>query len=103
MVVVCFEVIFFFFSSRRRHTRFDCDWSSDVCSSDLPICCPETTDPILYSTCKSPLFMTKKFTFQQCFCKGCTVNLNKWVILTYTIVMYSPGYQLFTSTGFALN
>src|SRR5256886_8441947 len=31
LVVVCF----FFFSSRRRHTRFDCDWSSDVCSSDL--------------------------------------------------------------------
>src|SRR5438270_14038559 len=28
---------FFFFSSRRRHTRFDCDWSSDVCSSDLEI------------------------------------------------------------------
>src|SRR2546427_11366989 len=25
----------FFFSSRRRHTIFDCDWSSDVCSSDL--------------------------------------------------------------------
>src|SRR5690606_40470071 len=27
----------FFFSSRRRHTRFSRDWSSDVCSSDL--CC----------------------------------------------------------------
>src|SRR5260370_31523410 len=27
----------FFFSSRRRHTRFKCDWSSDVCSSDLAI------------------------------------------------------------------
>src|SRR5438132_7300145 len=27
---------FFFFSSRRRHTRSLCDWSSDVCSSDLP-------------------------------------------------------------------
>ena len=26
----------FFFSSRRRHTRFTSDWSSDVCSSDLP-------------------------------------------------------------------
>src|SRR5688572_7528912 len=26
----------FYFSSRRRHTIFDCDWSSDVCSSDLP-------------------------------------------------------------------
>src|SRR5256886_2871837 len=29
------ETRIFFFSSRRRHTRFDCDWSSDVCSSDL--------------------------------------------------------------------
>src|SRR2546430_6322286 len=29
------QVVVFFFSSRRRHTRFDCDWSSDVCSSDL--------------------------------------------------------------------
>src|SRR2546422_4588084 len=27
----------FFFSSRRRHTRCSRDWSSDVCSSDLPI------------------------------------------------------------------
>src|SRR5690606_39804381 len=27
----------FFFSSRRRHTRFSRDWSSDVCSSDLRI------------------------------------------------------------------
>src|SRR6266571_6137298 len=26
---------FFFFSSRRRHTSLTCDWSSDVCSSDL--------------------------------------------------------------------
>src|SRR3989475_5436397 len=31
------SLFFFFFSSRRRHTRFDCDWSSDVCSSDLSI------------------------------------------------------------------
>src|SRR2546427_4924692 len=30
-------LFFFFFSSRRRHTRFDCDWSSDVCSSDLSL------------------------------------------------------------------
>src|SRR5215467_6550332 len=28
-------MIFFFFSSRRRHTRLQGDWSSDVCSSDL--------------------------------------------------------------------
>src|SRR5256885_6891366 len=35
---VCFrrcKVCFFFFSSRRRHTRLQGDWSSDVCSSDL--------------------------------------------------------------------
>src|SRR5260370_34301558 len=33
----------FFFSSRRRHTRFKCDWSSDVCSSDLGV----WSDPLL--------------------------------------------------------
>src|SRR3989449_4207467 len=32
--MLCF--LFFFFSSRRRHTRCSRDWSSDVCSSDLP-------------------------------------------------------------------
>src|SRR5690606_40748718 len=30
-------LILFFFSSRRRHTRFSRDWSSDVCSSDLAL------------------------------------------------------------------
>src|SRR2546427_4471495 len=34
-ILLFFFFFFFFFSSRRRHTRFDCDWSSDVCSSDL--------------------------------------------------------------------
>src|SRR3989449_4998647 len=32
-----FHTIFFFFSSRRRHTRCSRDWSSDVCSSDLNV------------------------------------------------------------------
>src|SRR5690606_40116635 len=37
---------FFFFSSRRRHTRFSRDWSSDVCSSDLnrPPASPSVVD-----------------------------------------------------------
>src|SRR2546430_2022802 len=39
IMVICMltaiRLLLFFFSSRRRHTRFDCDWSSDVCS---PIC-----------------------------------------------------------------
>src|SRR6267142_1348806 len=38
-------IFFFFFSSRRRHTRLTCDWSSDVCSSDLI----EAADPLLPS------------------------------------------------------
>src|SRR2546430_14032242 len=47
------EQCYFFFSSRRRHTRFDCDWSSDVCSSDWlanrsprhPVVVAEPTEP----------------------------------------------------------
>src|SRR5271163_4286427 len=35
MVMLGGLFVFFFFSSRRRHTRSDRDWSSDVCSSDL--------------------------------------------------------------------
>src|SRR2546427_573608 len=35
LLLLLYITFFFFFSSRRRHTRFDCDWSSDVCSSDL--------------------------------------------------------------------
>src|SRR5690606_40834830 len=45
-------VVMFFFSSRRRHTRFSRDWSSDVCSSDLAgthalqLQTPTWTDPL---------------------------------------------------------
>src|SRR5438309_9658437 len=37
-------MIAFFFSSRRRHTRWNCDWSSDVCSSDLALITRETLE-----------------------------------------------------------
>src|SRR2546429_5048513 len=36
MCASIYRQCFFFFSSRRRHTRCSRDWSSDVCSSDLP-------------------------------------------------------------------
>src|SRR2546430_7001997 len=39
------RMLIFFFSSRRRHTRFDCDWSSDVCSSDLEKHANFSSDP----------------------------------------------------------
>src|SRR5438093_4404756 len=35
LFVLCSEIIFFF-SSKKRHTRLVSEWSSDVCSSDLP-------------------------------------------------------------------
>src|SRR5260221_1069414 len=38
----CQSWLCFFFSSRRRHTRSLCDWSSDVCSSDLVVWSSET-------------------------------------------------------------
>src|SRR5256886_10589024 len=44
-MLLCF--FFFFFSSRRRHTRFDCDWSSDVCSSDLERLDPEEVHALI--------------------------------------------------------
>src|SRR5690242_16987474 len=47
-----FFFFFFFFSSRRRHTRLTCDWSSDVCSSDLEQGFVEFQTPIL--TADSP-------------------------------------------------
>src|SRR5271163_1121617 len=41
-------VVFFFFSSRRRHTRSDRDWSSDVCSSDLVRTLPAADRSIVF-------------------------------------------------------
>src|SRR5467141_4907571 len=41
-------MFFFFFSSRRRHTRFKCDWSSDVCSSDLALIARNQTIEMQY-------------------------------------------------------
>src|SRR2546430_3555693 len=51
-LIVTSTVFFFFFSSRRRHTRFDCDWSSDVCSSDL-ITLPTSDTPKAFVMGKS--------------------------------------------------
>src|SRR5690606_26083241 len=51
--------LFFFFSSRRRHTRFSRDWSSDVCSSDLkqdlqPVAMVATVPLFLVVNAESP-------------------------------------------------
>src|SRR6266487_653162 len=45
--------VFFFFSSRRRHTRWTGDWSSDVCSSDLPIKSPSLVWSVRWSSSRN--------------------------------------------------
>src|SRR3989475_1267237 len=54
ILVTGFQMCFFFFSSRRRHTRFDCDWSSDVCSSDL-FCLPSSVPVAIVLDIKLPV------------------------------------------------
>src|SRR5437763_16278700 len=44
----------FVFSSRRRHTRYIGDWSSDVCSSDLIAPCDPTSSSPMCDTSKTP-------------------------------------------------
>src|SRR3712207_3815379 len=61
MVFIDILLIFiYFFSSRRRHTRYWRDWSSDVCSSDLParpvVCFDETSKQLVAET-RTPLPM----------------------------------------------
>src|SRR5260370_9315562 len=51
---------FFFFSSRRRHTRFKCDWSSDVCSSDLLLRVDQIRWPVLEGVHGEGLFLEPK-------------------------------------------
>src|SRR2546429_9990672 len=46
-------MIYFFFSSRRRHTRCSRDWSSDVCSSDLKRTAPRSPSPRVCPRAKS--------------------------------------------------
>src|SRR5258705_9417283 len=52
------KCLFFFFSSRRRHTRCLSDWSSDVCSSDL------TTESIPFHERGEPLIVERS----HCLC-----------------------------------
>src|SRR5689334_23876277 len=51
---VCDAKCLFFFSSRRRHTRWNCDWNSDVCSSDLPLIYAGETIGELQAAYRSP-------------------------------------------------
>src|SRR3990167_10851685 len=47
-------LVLVFFSRRGRHTRFDCDWSSDVCSSDLLLRRNQTERQKRFTVCPAP-------------------------------------------------
>ena len=65
VVLTCALPMWFFFSSRRRHTRSLCDWSSDVCSSD-PRCGSAPLFILPISCCSSAhAFYTYQFLLQQ--------------------------------------
>src|SRR5260370_19629403 len=65
MAVLSLLLSFFFFSSRRRHTIFKCDWSSDVCSSDLASLVAQFTSNFGYmgGFIVTPLLMERIFGF----------------------------------------
>src|SRR5256885_9354099 len=48
------QALRFFFSSRRRHTRLQGDWSSDVCSSDLDALSQRRADLIMMNVTGNP-------------------------------------------------
>src|SRR2546430_5626476 len=66
--------LFFFFSSRRRHTRFDCDWSSDVCSSDLLSSNPLFALPVSLGS------STNAITLENPFPAGTGISLGPFAI-----------------------
>src|SRR5690606_40345773 len=66
----------FFFSSRRRHTRFSRDWSSDVCSSDL---------------FKAPSIAQSDPTYVEIACRGYCVTIGNENLKPETATSYELG------------
>src|SRR3712207_8293437 len=77
------EYLFFFFSSRRRHTRYWRDWSSDVCSSDLKGILIRTRNDICNCIC-----LTTASYAQECLASTFTHTFDK---LLYCFGLVSAG------------
>src|SRR6266478_5461675 len=84
------DVFVFFFSSRRRHTRFDCDWSSDVCSSDLEGLRVAIIGDIAHSrVARSNVHLLSKFGVEIVLCGPAS-------LLPVELSQLAPGVQLTT-------
>src|SRR5690606_41121480 len=76
----------FFFSSRRRHTRFSRDWSSDVCSSDLFLLGVSLVFPIMFIQYVIDVEGILPSSFLQAFFSASLLEeFFKWFILYFTI------------------
>src|SRR5260370_30903007 len=83
--------VFFFFSSRRRHTRFKCDWSSDVCSSDLrPIAPVPGTVPVTGAEPALNLQMADRLTNARTRTSE-SINRGRFLYETYCAVCHGRG------------
>src|SRR3989440_10574294 len=92
--------VFFFFSSRRRHTRSDRDWSSDVCSSDLGEFLYQFDDDWNLLLSQSYQNMDAEGVFWQEAYDGVHT-----VLPDLSVQMYNPSYDKdkFTNTAWTLN
>src|SRR2546422_8182139 len=89
-------VIFFFFSSRRRHTRCSRDWSSDVCSSDLPESFQiETQGNRVFVNCPDAGQVVESI-------ERDTGKMTQWLIKgangNYAMALNEPDQRLYTAT-----
>src|SRR5690242_21715393 len=73
---------FFFFSSRRRHTRLTCDWSSDVYSSDLRLVLRRISEcAAVYAVVSLPLRAALK--------RGALVTAANWPVVIVQFIVVS--------------
>src|SRR5215211_4324122 len=86
--------IFFFFSSRRRHTRSLCDWSSDVCSSDLLAAPVILSATVVFVACMVALI-------QPVYRRGAlrVAEIGGWLIPAWLVM----GAMVLGAISFALN
>ena len=84
----------FFFSSRRRHTRSLCDWSSDVCSSDL--ISRYGSAPAFYTDRQRHEFFTARISLRQCprflYCPSLIAAAPPLFILTNSRCGSAPAF-----------
>src|SRR5438093_12940550 len=83
---------YFFFSSRRRHTRLVSDWSSDVCSSDLNAAAEEGTGAILLEADGSAFCAGAECEDEELFTIG--RHINKPIVAAVQGVAISGGLTL---------